>query len=281
MVFQSYALFPHMTVGENVGYGLKIQRVAEEERKERVESALAAVGLGGYGERYIDQLSGGQQQRVAVARAIVLQPKVMLFDEPLSNLDTRLRRQMREDIRRLQQETRITSVYVTHDQGEALAVSDNIIVMSEGHIAQHGSPDSIYRRPVSPFVATFMGEANILPASVVNSEGGRGLSVKVGDLTVAVEEQALVDTPREPGPAQVAVRPESVLMSSEPPAGGGIKGEVTWSSYLGFATEYTVETELGEVFAILPPHARQFQPGESVFLSAEPVGIAVLSSNGA
>ena len=278
MVFQSYALFPHMTVGENVGYGLKIQRVPDEERKARVESALAAVGLSGYGERYIDQLSGGQQQRVAVARAIVLQPKVMLFDEPLSNLDTRLRRQMREDIRRLQEETGITSVYVTHDQGEALAVSDNIIVMSEGRIAQHGSPDSIYRRPVSPFVATFMGEANILPASVIS--GAEGVAVKVGDLLISVGKQGLVDASPEPGPAQVALRPESVLMSNERPATGGIKGEVTWRSYLGFATEYTVETELGEVFAILPPHERQFQPGETVYIAAEPVGIALLSSNG-
>ncbi len=153
MVFQSYALFPHMSLGENVGYGLKMLGVSRNEVKQRVKDALAMVDLEGSEDRYVDQISGGQQQRVALARALILKPKVLLFDEPLSNLDANLRRSMRDKIRELQKQFNITSLYVTHDQSEAFAVSDTVLVMNKGHIMQIGSPQELYRQPASRFMA--------------------------------------------------------------------------------------------------------------------------------
>lgn len=165
MVFQSYALFPHMSLGENIGYGLKMIGLSKADIRERVEEALTLVDLEGFADRYVDQISGGQQQRVALARALVLKPKVLLFDEPLSNLDANLRRTMREKIRELQKQFNITSLYVTHDQSEAFAVSDTVIVMKKGVIMQMGAPHELYRRPASQFMANFMGDANIFPAT--------------------------------------------------------------------------------------------------------------------
>ena len=162
MVFQSYALFPHMTVIENVAYGLTVSGVRRAEAHGRAEQALALVGLAGFGARLPSELSGGQQQRVAVARAVVLEPQVLLFDEPLSNLDAKLRRHVREEIRDLQQQLGITAVYVTHDQAEALAISDRVIVMSNAAIAQEGSPRELYEEPADRFVADFIGDANIV-----------------------------------------------------------------------------------------------------------------------
>ncbi|KPU02376.1 ferric transporter ATP-binding subunit, partial [Enterobacter cloacae subsp. cloacae] len=164
MVFQSYALFPHMSLGENVGYGLKMLGVSRPEIKSRVKEALAMVDLEGFEDRYVDQISGGQQQRVALARALILKPKVLLFDEPLSNLDANLRRSMRDKIRELQKQFNITSLYVTHDQSEAFAVSDTVLVMNKGNIMQIGSPQDLYRQPASRFMASFMGDANLFPA---------------------------------------------------------------------------------------------------------------------
>jgi iron(III) transport system ATP-binding protein len=271
MVFQSYALFPHMNVAENVGYGLKIQGVPEEEKQERVHETLASVGLEGYGRRYIDQLSGGQQQRVAVARALVLEPKVLLFDEPLSNLDTKLRRQMREDIRRLQKETGITSVYVTHDQSEALAVSDDVVVMNMGRIAQHGTPDDIYRRPNSTFVATFMGEANILDAELV--DGADGPVLHLGGVRIHPEKG--VPLPGF-GSVKLAVRPESIGLAAIGSQEIEMKGTVEWRSYVGPATEYLVHREGQSIFVVVPVGAPAFTPGDEVALLIDPVGVAVL-----
>ena len=166
IVFQSYALFPHMSIGDNVGYGLRMQNVSKEERKQRVKEALELVDLAGFEDRYVDQISGGQQQRVALARALVLKPKVLLFDEPLSNLDANLRRAMREKIRELQQSLGITSLYVTHDQTEAFAVSDEVIVMNKGKIMQKAPAKDLYQRPNSLFLANFMGESSIFPAKL-------------------------------------------------------------------------------------------------------------------
>ncbi|MDU2499142.1 MAG: ferric ABC transporter ATP-binding protein, partial [Klebsiella grimontii] len=165
MVFQSYALFPHMSLGDNVGYGLKMLGVPRGDVKARVKEALAMVDLEGFEDRYVDQISGGQQQRVALARALILKPKVLLFDEPLSNLDANLRRSMRDKIRELQKQFDITSLYVTHDQSEAFAVSDTVLVMNKGHIMQIGSPQELYRQPASRFMASFMGDANLFPAA--------------------------------------------------------------------------------------------------------------------
>jgi len=271
MVFQSYALFPHMNVGENVGYGLKIQGVGTAERTERVETALGAVGLTGLSSRFIDQLSGGQQQRVAVARALILEPKVMLFDEPLSNLDTKLRRHMRDDIRRLQQETGITSVYVTHDQSEALSVSDQVVVMNEGTIAQTGTPKALYQKPNSTFVATFMGDANIIEGHVVDDDGQAVLNV--GSETIrlhrATGEAGL-------GPAQAAVRPEAITLhpADGPHKGEMLKGRVTSLAYVGSANEYTVDWNGQELFCVVPVVLPTVEVGADAFISIDPMGIS-------
>ena len=202
IVFQSYALFPHMSIADNVGYGLKMQNVGREERARRVEEALALVDLEGFGSRYVDQISGGQQQRVALARALVLKPKVLLFDEPLSNLDANLRRSMREKIRELQQSLGITSLYVTHDQSEAFAVSDQVIVMDKGRIMQKAPARELYQRPNSLFLANFMGESSIFPATL------RGAQVSVNGYTFALPQAA--DFAVDDGECLLGIRPEAV-----------------------------------------------------------------------
>ncbi|MGY4677334.1 ferric ABC transporter ATP-binding protein [Pasteurella sp. P03HT] len=204
IVFQSYALFPHMSIGDNVGYGLKMQGVSKEERQQRVKEALELVDLAGFEDRYVDQISGGQQQRVALARALVLKPKVLLFDEPLSNLDANLRRSMREKIRELQQRLGITSLYVTHDQTEAFAVSDEVIVMHKGKIMQKAPAKELYLRPNSLFLANFMGESSIFNGSVQQDR----VTVNGYQFTLPTAQQfGLAD-----GPCLVGVRPEAVTL---------------------------------------------------------------------
>ncbi|TYA16366.1 ferric ABC transporter ATP-binding protein [Aggregatibacter actinomycetemcomitans] len=205
IVFQSYALFPHMSIGDNVGYGLRMQNVSKEERKQRVKEALELVDLAGFEERYVDQISGGQQQRVALARALVLKPKVLLFDEPLSNLDANLRRAMREKIRELQQSLGITSLYVTHDQTEAFAVSDEVIVMNKGKIMQKASAKDLYQRPNSLFLANFMGESSIFLAKL------QGNTVNIDGYELTLKDAAqfhLADSD-----CLVGIRPEAVYLS--------------------------------------------------------------------
>lgn len=207
IVFQSYALFPHMSIGDNVGYGLRMQGVSKEERQQRVKEALELVDLAGFEDRYVDQISGGQQQRVALARALVLKPKVLLFDEPLSNLDANLRRSMREKIRELQQRLGITSLYVTHDQTEAFAVSDEVIVMNKGKIMQKAPAKELYLRPNSLFLANFMGESSIFEGSLkqgmVNINGYQFLLGNAAEFNVA------------DGDCLVGVRPEAVSLRNE------------------------------------------------------------------
>ena len=246
MVFQSYALFPHMTVRENVSYGLTVDRRPKAEVRDKAEEGLALVGLSGYGDRLPSELSGGQQQRVAVARALVLEPQVLLFDEPLSNLDAKLRRRVREDIREIQQKLGLTSVYVTHDQQEALAVSDRIIVMNDAVIAQEGSPHELYESPADVFVADFIGDANLVDGEIVAVDG------EVATVRIGPVEMRLLRRTFSPGPVKVAVRPESVVLELVEPArpGPGIQGTVAKSVYLGSHMEYTVETALGELFVI-------------------------------
>ncbi|RDE71604.1 ferric ABC transporter ATP-binding protein [Aggregatibacter segnis] len=204
IVFQSYALFPHMSIGDNVGYGLRMQNVSKEERKQRVKEALELVDLAGFEDRYVDQISGGQQQRVALARALVLKPKVLLFDEPLSNLDANLRRAMREKIRELQQSLGITSLYVTHDQTEAFAVSDEVIVMNKGKIMQKAPAKDLYQRPNSLFLANFMGESSIFPAKL------QGNTVNIHGYELALNNAAQFNLPD--GDCLVGVRPEAVYL---------------------------------------------------------------------
>ena len=204
IVFQSYALFPHMSIGDNVGYGLRMQNVSKEERKQRVKEALELVDLAGFEDRYVDQISGGQQQRVALARALVLKPKVLLFDEPLSNLDANLRRAMREKIRELQQSLGITSLYVTHDQTEAFAVADEVIVMNKGKIMQKAPAKDLYQRPNSLFLANFMGESSIFPAKL------QGNTVNIHGYELALNNAAQFNLPD--GDCLAGVRPEAVYL---------------------------------------------------------------------
>jgi iron(III) transport system ATP-binding protein len=238
MMFQSYALFPHLSVFENVAYGLRVLKQRDAEVRRKVEEVLLLVGMPGMGERSPSALSGGQQQRVALARSLVMQPKVLLFDEPLSNLDAKLRKRMREEIRLLQQRLGITAIYVTHDQAEALAISDQIVVMDKGQISQIGSPDALYRRPGNRFVADFIGEANFLPARLEAMEDGHAW-IALGPQRLHVASPAL-----QPGPVTVLARPEAIRIRTR---GDGVPGTVQKVSYLGSAADYTIETELGVV----------------------------------
>ena len=262
MMFQSYALFPHMNVVENVMYGLKMSGIAKDAARSRASEALKNVGLVGFDDRLPSELSGGQQQRVALARALVLEPAVLLFDEPLSNLDARLRREMREEIRTLQQRLKLTVAYVTHDQSEALAVSDQIIVMDHGIIAQRGTPQDLYERPKSEFVAGFMGEAMLFPATAL-----AGGVVQVGSMQL---------TPRNAVPAgaiKVAVRPEAWQIHR---VGEGMAAKLVKSAYLGSFFEYTFATELGNIFVISPDLTDVLPLGAEVKLTLASHGVSVV-----
>ncbi len=241
MVFQSYALFPHMNVHQNVAYGLESTKVPKPEIGERVKAVLDLIGLANYGDRLPAELSGGQQQRVAVARALVLEPQVLLFDEPLSNLDAKLRRRVREDIRDIQTRLGLTVIYVTHDQEEALAVSDRIIVMNNAVIAQIGAPRDLYDAPGDAFVADFIGEANLLACEVTEVRDGLA-DVRIGGLTRTFPARGL-----GPGPARVAVRPSRLRLVAAD-AEGAIPGVLSKATYVGSRMEYLVETDLGEIF---------------------------------
>jgi iron(III) transport system ATP-binding protein len=218
MVFQSFALWPHMTVAENVGFGLRERRVPKAEIATRVEEALASTRMAGYGARRIDELSGGEQQRVALARALVVRPRCLLLDEPLSNLDAKLRQSMREEIRRLCKSAGLTTIYVTHDQKEALAIADRIAVMQKGHILQIGTPAEVYRRPASRAVATFIGETNLLEGRVVGTlDGGGGRSVQLESPIGALV--ASPDPTFSPAPGSgvwISIRPECVRLTNAP-----------------------------------------------------------------
>ena len=240
MVFQSYALFPHMTVLENVSYGLGFSGFNKDETRDRATAGLDMVGLNGYGERLPSELSGGQQQRVAVARALVLEPQVLLFDEPLSNLDAKLRRQVREEIREIQQNLGLTVVYVTHDQEEALAVSDEIVVMRNAAIAQMGTPRQLYDTPADTFVADFIGEANLLPCEVTALNGDTA-NVTLGDFQTTLPARGV-----GMGAAIVAIRPSRLVIG----AADGFKAVVNKSTYVGSRMEYSLESSFAKMFAV-------------------------------
>jgi iron(III) transport system ATP-binding protein len=243
MVFQSYALFPHMTVLENAAYGPTVRGAGKREAQALAKEKLELVGLKDLGARLPAELSGGQQQRVAVARALVLEPQVLLFDEPLSNLDAKLRRRVREDIRELQQRLGLTVVYVTHDQQEALAVSDRVIVMANAVIAQSGTPRDLYEEPASLFVADFIGDANLVDVEVRPLDRETA-EVRVGPVTLRLRRRGA-----GAGPAKIAVRPESLLLVAAGTA-GTLDGTILKAAYLGTHMEYTVRTEQGDLFAI-------------------------------
>jgi iron(III) transport system ATP-binding protein len=260
MVFQSYAIFPHLTVFENIAYGLNVQRLNKKTIAERVNRVLDLVHLEGYGDRAPGQLSGGQQQRVALARALVMEPKVLLMDEPLSNLDAKLREEMRTEIRRIQKELNITSVYVTHDQIEAMTLSDRIVVMNQGLIEQIGSPMEVYRFPNSRFVANFIGRANFVDAMVLN-QSGTALTVQSLAETVTLSNVKRTFSAREA--VTLIVRPEMIQIKK---TGGLYKGIVRHAVYLGDVIEYAVEIGGHSILGIeTDPHVTELFPvGEEV-----------------
>ncbi|HEX5326358.1 MAG TPA: ABC transporter ATP-binding protein [Acetobacteraceae bacterium] len=245
MLFQSYALFPHLTVGDNVAFGLRMRRIPRQERRRRVAEALELVRLQDFIDRFPRQMSGGQQQRVALARAIVIHPSVLLLDEPLSNLDARLRRDMRTEIRQLQQQLGITTIFVTHDQEEALTMSDRVVVMNRGRIEQIGQPGDIYRAPQTLFVAGFIGEANFLSGSLESAPPGQVRFVTADGMALI----AIADTTLHAGaPAMATVRPESVhiLRPGDPRSeryANRFTGRVEATSYLGSSTSVRVHVD--------------------------------------
>jgi iron(III) transport system ATP-binding protein len=243
--------------------------VPRAEVRERALEGLRIVGLEGYGERLPSELSGGQQQRVAVARAFILEPDVLLFDEPLSNLDAKLRRRVREEIRELQRRLGLTSVYVTHDQEEALAISDRIIVMRNAEIAQEGSPRELYESPADRFVADFIGDANLVEVEITGIEGEMA-QVRVGETVRHLPARGL-----GPGPAHLAVRPEALIIV-EPPAAGDLHGRVRRASYLGSHIEYDVVTALGDLYIVDSQVDRVRQPETEVRLAFGDHGVALV-----
>ena len=271
MVFQSYALFPHMTVLQNVCYGLSNHKSQKSEMLDKANKALATVGLTHLTSRFPSELSGGQQQRVAIARSIVIQPDVLLFDEPLSNLDAKLRRQVRQDIRDLQQEIGVTAIYVTHDQEEALAISDDIIVMEDGNISQIGSPETLYKSPKNDFVAQFIGDANKL----------------VGNLT-QVEEKIVFKRDefslfsyqgnQSKGEHQVFIRPNALkFVNPETSDALHFPAKVIKSVYLGSHTEYQLDTPWGEpLFMIDYSFDEPLSNQSDVFVSIDARGVSIV-----
>jgi iron(III) transport system ATP-binding protein len=267
MVFQSYALFPHMTVLENVCYGPLSTGMDKARARELAQSKLAMLGLAGLGERLPSELSGGQQQRVAVARSLVLEPAVLLFDEPLSNLDAKLRRRVRQEIRELQQSLALTVLYVTHDQEEALAVSDRIIVMDRGGIAQQGTPHELYESPASRFLADFIGDANLVDGELAVADGGATFTA--GGLTLPVRAQAVA-----PGPATLAVRPHRLRIVD---AGTGLlPGVCKRAAYLGSRIEYVVATPWGELLVFDGEARTPRGRNEAVSIAFDPDAAIVL-----
>ncbi len=270
MVFQSYALLPHYNIFDNVAYGLKLRKVPEKEIKERVTKILKLVELSGMETRMTNQLSGGQQQRVALARALVIEPSVLLFDEPLSNLDAKLRVSMRTEIRRIQQEVGITAIYVTHDQSEAMALSDEIIVMNKGVVAQMGTPKEIYYNPADEFVADFIGEANFLKGKMTGTDG----EYKVLDINGSHLRVSGNDEMKEGEEYTLVLRPEAAVLKDE----GGIPCRVVLSCFMGSYQNYHVM--VGDTLVKLqdfnPKAKRIYNVGDECSLVFNPDSVHVL-----
>lgn len=275
LVFQSYALFPHMTVFENVAYGLRRQGVGSSEVTRRVEAALASVRLNGLAGRMPRQLSGGQQQRVAVARSIAPRPSILLFDEPLSNLDAALREEMQIELKRLQREVGITTLFVTHDQAEAMSMSDRVCVLADGVVQQFGSPEEIYHRPATGFVASFIGRPNKLQGIYSASGGGNG-SVRFGNNNVLSTSRNadLCD-----GPVDIVLRQEDLRFSPSP---SNLAGTIVLRSFVGSRVQYVVDLGGVEVVAEAPTNGAHagLQAGDKVFLEVDERHIHLSASRG-
>src|SRR6056300_62914 len=270
MVFQSYAFFPQMSVIENVSYGLKMINVNKNEYIEKALETLKLVNLEGYENRMPSELSGGQQQRVAVARAIVLKPKVLLFDEPLSNLDAKLRRQVREDIREIQQKLGVTTIYVTHDQEEALAISDKVIVMNKAVIAQEGSPKDLYNFPRNKFVANFIGDANVVKAEVIN-KNSNSYNIKIAEMNIKIQSDNELN-----GDISVALRPEKISIDRNKDD-NCIHATVNNASFVGSSYQYILNSKVGKLYVVSGDTNDIFKVGEEVFLSIDEQEVKILN----
>jgi iron(III) transport system ATP-binding protein len=276
MIFQSYALWPHMTVAQNVAYGLRFKpEVPRRDRDRRVTEMLTVVKLDGYAARYPGELSGGQQQRVAVARALVVEPEILLLDEPLSNLDANLREEMRFEIRRLHEAFGITTLYVTHDQAEAMVISDRVAVLNRGRVAQVGAPEDLFRRPRSRFVAEFIGRTNLVDGTAVDPA-----TVAHGDLRIRVASGDL----KPGGPVLVSIRPHEIVLAPADAAPAARSGANTFAatvvrgSYLGTAVDYEVKLAGSDlVIRATTPDTLRLAPGEMVTVTMDPAAcIAVV-----
>jgi len=275
MIFQSYALWPHMTVAQNVTYGLRFKRgLSRAERERRVGEMLRVVQLAGYEARYPGELSGGQQQRVAVARALVVEPEILLLDEPLSNLDANLREEMRFEIRRLHEAFGITTLYVTHDQAEAMVISDRIAVLQQGRVLQVGTADELFLEPRTRFVAEFIGKTNLIDGVAVAPD-----TVARGDLRLRVASNGL-----EPGARMaVSIRPHQIELVALPGQGTGtsganeLRGTVQRASFLGDSVDYQVQVAASDVvLRVAAPTSRRLRPGESIGLRIDPAACVPL-----
>jgi iron(III) transport system ATP-binding protein len=276
MMFQSYALWPHMTVAGNVAFGLEERRVPAPERERRVREALSSVRMEAYADRRIAQLSGGQQQRVALARALVIRPRALLLDEPLSNLDAKLRLEMRAEIRRVCKESQLTAIYVTHDQKEALSISDRMAILESGKIAQVGRPEEVYRRPRSRVIADFIGETNFIAGTTVSSNGGTAIvDTPIGRFEGSVSDPAWRPRPNEP--VILSIRPESWTIESESRPMNSTQGVIGESVYLGEVAQYQFlagPIKL-KIFEMNPRLSNRPGAGE-IFASVSPEDVVIL-----
>jgi iron(III) transport system ATP-binding protein len=271
MIFQSYAVWPHMTVAQNVAYGLKFKKLTKLEIENKIAKLLGIVHLADLKDRYSAELSGGQQQRVALARALVVEPQILLMDEPLSNLDANLREEMRFEIRRLHEEFKITTVYVTHDQAEAMATSDRIAVLNRGRLVQVGRPAEIFDRPNTRFVAEFVGKANILSGRL----DGDGQSILSDGVKIRLADAGAGAPSSE---ASVCLRPHNIKLVAGPDAVRQLtdqgynlfSGIVRRSIYFGDAVDYTVELASQRVLRVIAPPSQRFEPGQSICAAAHP-----------
>ena len=270
MVFQSYALLPHYNIYDNVAYGLKLRKLDKATIKEKVTNILKLVGLEGMEARMTNQLSGGQQQRVALARALVLEPGVLLFDEPLSNLDAKLRVSMRTEIRRIQQEAGITAIYVTHDQSEAMALSDQIIIMEKGVVSQIGTPQEVYYHPANEFVADFIGEANFLRGTLTQKQGDKGVVMVEG---TSVDVTGVYGIQQGSG-CTLVLRPESAVLSDR----GQLPCKVIVSCFMGAYQNYhvMVGNTMVKITDFNPKNKKIYQVGDTAYVAFEKENIHVL-----
>jgi len=275
MVFQSYALWPHLTVGQNIAFGLEERKVPRPEIKQRVAEALDMVQLSGFGERAIDQMSGGQQQRVSLARALVVRPKCLLLDEPLSNLDAQLRVEMRREIRRIVKENGLTGIYVTHDQEEALAMADRMAVLTRGQIGQIGTPEQVYRTPQSAYVAHFIGETNLLAGNAIGmSDGYVVVETAAGRLTGRTSDSNWSPVAEEA--VQLSIRPEAWRLQ-DTEGDNALAGTIAERSYLGQRIQYWVETAAGRQQVVeMNPHLIHEPSAAKIVLHARHEDVVVL-----